>query len=59
MPGSWNPKSFLAEITALRAAGKSLEAIRDGAMREQGFSICKKIAWNVLYRQGQAEGAAA
>jgi DNA invertase Pin-like site-specific DNA recombinase len=49
-------QAAIAEIAALRADGQSLVAIRD-AMREQGFSICKKTVWNILYRQ--EAGAAA
>jgi putative DNA-invertase from lambdoid prophage Rac len=49
-------QAAIAEIAALRAAGKSLEGIKD-AMRERGHAICKKTVWNILYRQ--EAGAAA
>jgi len=39
-----------SEIVALRAAGRSLEAIRD-ALRDRGFAICKQTVANVLARQ--------
>jgi hypothetical protein len=49
-------QAALAEIRELRAAGKSLVAIRD-EMRGRGFSICKQTVANILARQ-EAEAPA-
>lgn len=50
-------QAAIADMVALRAAGKSLVAIR-AAMHARGFRICKQSVWNILSRQEEAPPAA-
>ena len=50
-------QAAIAEIIAMRAAGKSLMAIRD-AMRARGFPISHQLVPNTIARHAEAEGTA-
>jgi putative DNA-invertase from lambdoid prophage Rac len=49
-------QAALAEIAAMREAGRTLVDIRD-TLRARGFALCKQTVLNILNRQGEEAAA--